>query len=141
MRIFLLWPDKRAELVTLLRALNTSPHELVYWMGQVGTESMNQPGTIFHSHLDAIDGIPPKGIDASKYDPPSAELIEKMRKTESIVVTMLDRTMNGKSVGERRHFYYELLGFWVGMFKEYKPEVLIFPVEPHGAHDYIPYEL
>ena len=141
MRVFLLWADKSAELVHLMKALNSAPHTLVYWLGQTGAEANNQPGVIFHPHTDANAGIPAKGVDTSAFEPPSKELIERLYKVESIVMTMLNRTMDAACVDERKHFYYELLRYWLGVIRAYKPDVLIFPVEPHGAYDYIAYEL
>src|SRR6185436_8343243 len=60
---------------------------------------------------------------------------------ESIILTMMNRLFDGMSVDERKHFYYKLLTYWLGVIKKYKPDVLVFPVEPHGPYDYLAYEL
>lgn len=141
MRIFLLWADRGKELAHLMRALNTAPNRLVYWLGQEGAEWNNQPGTIFHSHSDAANGIPPANVDTSDFAPPGEEIIRQLYKVESIILTMLNRSLDDKCVDERRHYYYQLLTYWLGVFKKYRPEILIFPVEPHGPYDYLAYEL
>lgn len=136
-----MWADKDKELAGLARALDTRPHELVYWLGYEGMESFNETKAIFHSHVDAAQGIPAKGVDTSDFEPPGADIISDLYRVESVILTMMNRTFDGGCVDERRHLYYQLLQYWLGVFKKYRPEVIIFPVEPHGVYDYLVYEL
>lgn len=116
-------------------------HDVVYWLGYDGRNTEAPTGTIFHSYRDAILAKPAKGVDVSDFLPPSSELIQKLYKTESLIMTMLNRFMDNQSVDERRHRYYEMLGYWLGVLKKYQPEVIIFSDVPHFFYDYLLYEL
>lgn len=141
MRVFLIWPDKDSRLVGLMKKLKEPPYELIYWLGHEYGEIFNQPGTIFHSHSDAARGLPPKGVGVSDFLPPDNEIIGKLYKVESMFLTMQIDASDKESVEEKRRIYYRLLRFWLGMFKKYCPEVLIFPILPHRTYDYLAYEL
>lgn len=136
-----MWADKDRELVTLMRALSTAPHTLVYWLGHSDAEANNLPGVIFHSHRDAGLALPARDVDTSDFSPPGEDIIKVFYNVESIVLTMMNRSLDKALVNERRHLYYEMLRYWLGVFKTYRPEIIIFPVEPHSIYDYIVYEL
>ena len=143
MRIFLIWPGRKAgaEFGDLISALNKRPHEIVYWVGASEKETFKPKNTIFHSCNDAMAVIPAKGVDISEFPPISEDLINKLYKTESVVLTMMNRMFGGKSIDERKHLYYEMLRYWLGVFNKYKPEFIIFPNTPHFVFNYVIYEL
>ena len=136
MKTFVIWADKSQGLVNLIRQLESHNHKVVYWLGYEGSDSDAPAGTIFHSYRDAILAKPSKGVDISEFPPPSSELIQKLYKTESLIMTMLNRFMDNQSVDERRHRYYEMLGYWLGVLKKYQPEVIIFSDVPHFFYDF-----
>src|SRR3989344_1812448 len=44
-------------------------------------------------------------------------------------------------VDERKHLYYEMLSYWWGVVKKFRPECIIFTTVPHTVYDYLLYEL
>lgn len=141
MRIFLIWPGKEPELIGLMRKLKEPPYELIYWLGHDYAGALNQTGTIFHSHRDAAFGLPAYGVDTSDFLPPGEEIINKLYKVESIFLTMQANLGCKGNLEEWRHLYYRLLQYWLGIFKKYRPEALIFPTLPHCTYNYLAYEL
>ena len=136
-----MWADKDQELARLMRTLNTPPYELVYWVGYPGMEVFNLPGVVFHSHSNAGRAQPALGVDTSSFAPPGEDIIKALHNVESLVLTMMNRALDRASVDERRHKYYDMLRYWLGVFEKYKPEMIIFSVEPHSVYDYLVYEI
>ena len=124
-----------------MRTLKIHGHEVVYWLGYDGGEVDTPAGAIFHSHSDASRALPARGVDASEFSPPGEDLIAKLHKTESILLTMMNRAFDRLSVDERRRVYYRMLRYWTGMLRAHRPDVIIFPALPHAADDYLLYEL
>ena len=116
-------------------------HDVVYWLGYEGRDSEAPPGTTFHSYEDALLGRPASALASLELEPPGAELIKKFYRLESLVLTMMNRIADDKCVDERRHLYYKMLSYWLGVLKKYQPEAIIFPVPPHFAYDFVIYEL
>jgi len=141
MRLFLIWPDSGPEINSLIAELEKHAHKLIYWVGAPAGEKDKPAGTIFHSYVDAFVGRPAPDIDPDEFMPPGAELIKKMQKTESLILSMMNRGFDKLCVDERRHIYYELLRYWYGVLEKFKPEVIIFPITPHFTYDYLIYEL
>ncbi len=141
MRLFLIWPDKSQGVINLISALEERGHKVVYWLGYEGSDPDAPAGTIFHSYRDAILAKPANGVGVSDFLPPSPELIAKLYKTESLILTMLNRFMDNQCVDERRHRYYEMLRYWHGVLKKYQPDLIIFSILPHYGYDYLLYEL
>ncbi len=141
MRILLSWADASSEIAELMQELKSHSHEVVYWIGHEGGERYKLPETIFHFYQDAIDAKPTIGVSGSNFNPPGKDLLEKLHKTESLVLTMMNRLFDRSCVDERRHIYYNMIQYWLGVLNEYKPEIIIFPNMPHFVYDFIIYEL
>ena len=141
MRIFIIWPFEKPETHLLFSELEKNSHEIVYWVGNRKDEKYKSAKTIFHDHYDAWVGVPPKELAEERFDPPAEELINKMYRTESIILTMMNKHFEGKCVDERKNLYYDMLGYWHGVLNKLKPEAIIFSRPPHPAHSYIIYEL
>ncbi len=122
--------------------------EISYWTGQkrffdeVSSSRADFPNTIFHNSLQAVKGIPAKGVDSSKYDPPSADLIDEMLECESLTISMMTR-LDWKRISflKKKHLYYKYLQYWEGVIKEFKPEAIIFRSVPHAAYNFVLYSL
>lgn len=143
MRVFLIWPEKQGDLDLriLISALERGGHTLLYFVGYTGSETIAPPETVFHSYIDAIAAKPASHVDVSSFPPLGAEVIKKFYRTESIVLTMMNRLFDRVCVDERRRTYYEMLRYWLGVFETYKPEAVIFPNMPHFVFDYIIYDI
>lgn len=147
MRLFLFWPNKYSNLSIVIQGLKNAGHEVSYWVGNNGAiELPKEPppflgGTIFHDHYDAWTGIPAEGIDPLEFPPAGRDLIDKMMKTESIVLTMMTKKFDTFGIDERKILYYKMLGYWHGVIEKFKPDAVIFSTIPHTVYDYIVYEL
>ena len=129
----------------LISALKDAGHEVPYWVGAVdkngaGVEGMVE-GMVVHSYWDARNNIPPRGIDAAEFSPPEKSLIKELSEAESIILTMMNKHFDWMCVDERKHLYYNMLGYWNGVFKRYRPDVVIFSLIPHAPFNYVVYAL
>ncbi len=142
MRIFLTYNITASEVtnLTLLKPRGQS-NKIVYWMGWPEGEKYKPSETIFHNVLDATRGIPAKGIDISEFPPPGKDLIEQLHKVESLILTMMNRRPGMLSTDERKHLYYNMLQYWYGILKKYKPDIIIYQAIPHDICSYLIYEL
>lgn len=141
MRIFLIWADYIKNTEYLISELEKRSHEVVYWVGLADGNEDKISGAVFHEHNAAWAGTPPKDVDISEFPPAGKDLIEKLYKTESLVLTMMNKRFGGMCVDERKHLYYNMLGYWLGAIKKYKPDAIIFPIVPHTVYNYIIYAL
>jgi len=141
MRIFLIWDDKNSEITNSVLRLNEQPNKIVYWIGGQEINKNKFPETIFHNDLDALRGIPAQGVDTSEFTPPGKELIDKLHKVESLILTMMNMKLDELCTDKRKHLYYNMLQYWCGVFKKYKLEVIIFGNIPHDTCSYLIYEL
>lgn len=140
MRLFLIWADEYEKIAKLILALQAKGHKILYWVGW-GDGEGKIPGAVFHEHNDAWEGIPAEGVNINEFPPPGQNLIERFYKTESLILTMMNKKFDRKCVDERRHIYYNMLRYWYGVLKKYKPDVIIFPVIPHTVYNFILYQL
>lgn len=140
MRLFVLWSgmDLARSVVSGLKAAG---HEVVYWVGNKNGYSNDFPEIIFHDHFDAWNGKPAPALSDTEFEPASPELISRFHKTESIILTMMNKRFDWMGTDERKHFYYEMLSYWSGVLKKYRPEAVIFDTVPHTVYDYLLYEL
>src|SRR3989344_3197980 len=141
MRIFLIWADESPEIINLILELKKRGHEVPYWVGTGAGDRSAIPDTVYHEHYAAWAGNPALGVDINEFPPPGKELIEKMYKTESIILTMMNKKFDALGVDERRHIYYNMLRYWQGVLKKYKPEAVVFSTIPHTVYDYVIFEL
>lgn len=121
--------------------LKSRSHDVVYWVGRKGNGEENFPDIIFHDHYDAWDGKPAPALASVDFDPPSRELIERLHKAESLILTMMNKHFDWMGVDERRHVYYQMLSYWSGVIKKFKPDAVIFSYIPHTVYDYLLFEL
>src|SRR3989344_5702951 len=144
MKLLLVWPDKGQEFVNLISELKKHNHEIVYFVGSEGADEFKPPEAIFHFYGDAMNGKPAPGVDVSNFLPPGTDLIEKLYRTESLTLIMLNNAvpMIPKiEVNRRKHFYYHLVSYWFGVLKKYQPEALILSYIPHNSYDFVLYSL
>lgn len=141
MKIFLIWPARDPHMKTLISGLEKGGCKVVYWVCHPTSEKDAFEGVVMHYYVDAMLGLPPKGIDIFEFSPPSLKILDKFYRVESVVLTMMNRTVAGWGTDERKHLYYTMLGYWLGVFEKHKPDAVIFPISPHFAYDYVIYEL
>lgn len=140
MRIFLIGLSRVHGTEYLISELEKRSHEIIYWVGSA-EENNNKFKGIFHEHYAAWAGAPAQGVDISEFPPPSKEWIKKLQEEESIILTMMNKRFGHLCVDEKRHLYYNMLQYWRGVIKKYKPDVIIFPTLPHTVYNYIIYIL
>ncbi|HEY4521712.1 MAG TPA: hypothetical protein VJH05_01065 [Candidatus Paceibacterota bacterium] len=142
MKIFLIWAAEYKEIEYLMRKLKNGGHEIAYWVGtSVAGGEENLKNTVFHNHYSAWVGNPAEGIDINDFPPPGKELIERMYKTESTILTMMNKKFNNLCVDERRHIYYQMLRYWQGVLKKYQPDAIVFSVTPHTVYDFVIFKI
>ena len=141
MRLFLVWTEKGAAMGHLISELQKNGHEIVYWLGYDGADEFKSPKTIFHSYRDAIEVKPASGVDVSTFLPPEKDLLEKLYEAESLTLTMLNLFFFKDSVSERKHRYYKMVWYWLGVLKKYQPDALVLSYIPHYSYDFVLYSL
>jgi len=141
MKILLVWPTPQPEIAVLIEELTNAGHEIVYWVGYHAVSHLTPKDAVFHDHYDAWDGKPAKALKDTSFPPSSLELIERLYRTESIVLSMMDKRYDKASVNERKHIYYSMLSYWSGVLDTFKPDAVIFAIVPHTVYNYILYEL
>lgn len=141
MKILLLCDTKGTKAKDLIRGLENESHKIVYWVGSQGGETDCPSGCVFHSSSDALLGLAAKNIDILEFNPIGKNLIEKLYKTESLILTMMNAKYDNLCVSERKHLYYEMLRYWYGVLNKYKPDVILHGLIPHAAHTFLIQEL
>jgi len=141
MKILLVWPTPQPEIEVLIKELTNAGHEIVYWVGYHSVSHLTPKGAIFHDHYDAWDGKPANALKGASFPPPSLELIERLYRTESIVLSMMDKHYDTAPVNERKHIYYSMLSYWTGVLDAVNPDAVVFAIVPHTVYNYILYEL
>lgn len=140
MRLLVVWPEKNIETVKMLQTLQKQ-HEVLYWIGYEGSDLDAPPGCIFHSYRDAILAKPPNGIDDSQFAPPDTDILSQLLDTESVILTMMNSFALYKNADERKHLYYHLIRYWLGVIKKYQPEAIVLAYVPHYIYDYVIFAL
>ncbi|HUT96470.1 MAG TPA: hypothetical protein VMW82_02805 [Candidatus Paceibacterota bacterium] len=141
MKILLLYDTKGSKAKNLMLELEKNSNKIIYWVGAPGGEIDNLPESIFHSSSDALLGLPAKNINISEFAPPSNNLIEKLYRTESLILTMMNAKYDNLRTSERKHLYYEMLRYWYGILNKYKPDVVLHGLIPHAVHTFLIQEL
>ncbi|OGF63359.1 hypothetical protein A2662_02645 [Candidatus Giovannonibacteria bacterium RIFCSPHIGHO2_01_FULL_45_33] len=143
MKLFLIFASKYSESREMLSVFKKNGHEILYWVytDMDGNAREEMKGTICHNHYAAWAGNPAEGVDINEFAPPGKDLIEKMYKVESLVLTMMNKKFDTRCVDDRRHVYYGMLQYWKGILDKYKPDAIIIPVVPHTVYNFILYEL
>ncbi len=140
MKIFLLWSYKDPEAINSILKLRKQPNKIVYWMGGRNRDKDKFPETVFYVSSN-VPGIPAKDIDISEFPPPGKDLIKQLHKVESLILTMMNTKLDKLRTDERKHLYYNMLQYWYGVLKKYKPDIIIHDAIPHDACSYLIYEL
>ena len=140
MRLFFIWTDMGLA-KGIIPKLKAESHNVVYWVGLKGNGEENFPDIIFHDHFDAYDGKPAPALASTEFEPASPELTSRFQDAESLILTMMNKRFGWMGVDERKHLYYEMLSYWWGVVKKFRPECIIFTTVPHTVYDYLLYEL
>lgn len=140
-KIFLIWADGQPEIIKMISNLEKKGHKVVYWVGNGNPDLSRIQHIIYHDHYAAWAGTPAEGIDPSDFPPPGKDLIDSFHKTESIIMSMMNKKFDTLCVDERRHIYYKMLRYWHGVIKKFSPDVIIFPSIPHTVYNYLISEL
>ena len=121
MKTFLFWPDHREEYIEVAEDLQRKGNDIIYWVCSSGYEQRLQgrfPKTVFHRERDALEGRPAKNFEEKNFPPANRNLIEKFHGTESVVLSMMNKHFDTTCTDERKHIYYQILGYWDGIFKK-----------------------
>ena len=119
-------------------------HEIQYWVRMENHFAVYREefeGTFFQDYLDAIQGIPARGIDLYKYEPWSAHDIAAYGDIESEYMTMADKLHPHWSVNQRKDLYFDLLRYWGGILDEFKPDCIVILGVPHHEYDFVLYKI
>lgn len=119
---------------------------IVYWIAgpELGDDKKQRfPNTIFHGTIDAIKGIPENSCKNLPLLPIDKKILDSLALHQSDALIMMDRLDPGDTLtfDERRELYYYHLGYWGAILKEFKPDVVVFPVMPHVIYNYVLYLL
>lgn len=122
--------------------------EILYWTGarkhfhEISKDKVNFPNVVFHDQTKALQCVPAEGIDASKFFPPSADLLKDLLECESTVLTMMTRfDFKNMPLIKKKHLYYKHVQYWNGLINKMKPDVIIFTDIPHFVYNYVLYSL
>ena len=143
MKLFLIgWSGKDFGLAEVARRLQNTGHKIIYWTcSDKEINLVDFPDTIFHKHLDALEGRPAPALLNEKFNPPGEELLHNLSKTESTVITMMNKHFENWQVEERKHFYRHYVGYWHHILTKFKPDAVIYPTIPHTVYDFVIYSL
>lgn len=141
MKLFLIWPQKGDALGALIAMLTEAGHAISYFVGHTGAVAYAPKGAVFHDYTDAMNALPTKDVDANEFPPPDVEVLSKLYRVESLVLSMMDRLYPHYGVHERKRMYVSMVRYWLGVLQKHTPDLVIFPNLPHFAYDYVVYEL
>lgn len=119
-------------------------HEIVYWIRMEHIALLDKskfPGTIFHNYQDAVNGIPPKEIDASAFAPWSRNDIIAFSEWETEILSMMDKWYPEWPVNQRKDFYNDLLRYWGGVLDQCAPDCVVFNAPPHQMFNFVLYAI
>ena len=119
--------------------------EICYLMGRKNRERASKifPNTVYHSKGDIRDNRVPDGCKAVKPSPLDKPLLTSLSYHESIFLKMMDRqNFNGAlTYFERISTYHSQIMYWKGVLEHFKPDVVVYRIEPHVTHEYALYAL
>lgn len=120
--------------------------DILYWTGckadfdKFSLDKDNFPDVIFHSTFDALTGEPAPGINMSKFDPPSADLLRELSECEPIALNMMNRfDYYNMSLDQKRNLYFKYIQYWRGVLTTLKPDAILFSDVPHAVYNYVLY--
>jgi hypothetical protein len=131
----------------LARRLHTEyGMEPCYWVGKRVFEPLVRasfPEAVFHARTDAIRGIPPAFCRDLPQRPLDAAFFSEYGSVLITAGKMMDRLDPGGGFRyeERTRLFETQARYWRGVLEHFKPDLVLFPVQPHTVYDYIIYEL
>ena len=143
-KIFLVWAGDKEETTRMIEELRRNKCEVMYlWSDE--KKDLEIPGVVYHNMVAMRRGIPALGINMNSFPPPGVALLEKLYKTESLVLTMMNRRVEYGGhvmvVDEKKRLYYDLVRYLQGILNLFKPDAIVFPYFPHGPFPLILYSL
>ena len=119
--------------------------EICYLIGRKKTERVSKlfPDTVYHSKGEIRDNLAPDGCQPVKLSPLDKPLLSSLSYHESIFLKMMDRqNFNGAlTYFERISTYHSQIMYWKGVLELFKPDVVVYRIEPHVTHEYALYAL
>ncbi|HXG87659.1 MAG TPA: hypothetical protein VNJ02_04920 [Vicinamibacterales bacterium] len=123
-------------------------HDLtpVYWIGKrvfAPVVRLTFPTAVFHARTDAIRGIPPAACRDLPQRPLDAAFFAEYASVLITAGKMMDRLDPGDGFRyeERTRLFEVQARYWRGVLEHFRPDIVLFPVQPHTVYDYIIYEL
>jgi hypothetical protein len=133
------WLDVAAKL------RNNYSWDICYLIGRKNKERASKlfPNTVYHSKGEIRDNLVPDGCKAVKPSPLDKPLLASLSYHESIFLKMMDRqNFNGAiTYFERISTYHSQIMYWKGVLEHFKPDVVVYRIEPHVTHEYALYAL
>ena len=119
--------------------------EICYLIGRKNREKALKlfPNTVYHSKADVRGNRVPDGCEAIKPSPLDKSLLTSLSYHESIFLKMMDRqNFNGAlTYYERISTYHSQIMYWKGVLEHFRPDVVVYRIEPHVSHEYALYAL
>jgi hypothetical protein len=119
--------------------------DICYIIGRKNREKALKlfPNTVYHSKVKIRDNLAPVGCEAIKPSPLDIPLLTSLAYHESIFLKMMDRqNYNGAlTYYDRISTYHSQIMYWKGVLEHYKPDVVVYRIEPHVSHEYALYAL
>ncbi|MDP3935324.1 MAG: hypothetical protein Q8Q46_03870 [Candidatus Giovannonibacteria bacterium] len=143
MRLFFInWSGKKLGMMDVVKKIKEN-HTVLY-LTSTDLSNINKsdfPDTILHDHSEALNGIRAEKLAGENFAPPGEGLLKKMYETESIVLTMMNKHFEEKTVSERKFLYLKYVGYWDAVLQRYRPDAIVFPTTPHTVYDFVIYAL
>lgn len=122
--------------------------EICYWLGKAEMQAHLSPllanqNFVFHISEEAIRGLPAPALADLPLAALDSQELERYSPHQNHVLTMMDRMDLGYtfSYSERMQLYYRYLSYWLAVLQHMKPDLVVFPISPHVAYDYVLYFL
>lgn len=136
MRLFFIgWAENRSELVDVSEELEKNGHQIVYWVRNeepVAVDHSRFPNTVFHSYHEARNGIPSPEILCDQFPYPAPVLLKELASTELLVLSMMNKIYPGVSVSERQQIFIQFVRYWLGVIRQFNPDLIFFNTTPHA---------
>jgi hypothetical protein len=143
-RAIFLWNGPNEEAIYMVEEFRKRGIDIVYLLINEA-HNLEIPGVVVHYIKDAHRWKPAVGINADSFDPPSQELLTKLYRTESLIMTMMNRRTplahQPPAVDEKKRMYFEAVRYWNGVIRDIKPDILIAPHIPHSVPTFVLYSI
>ena len=119
--------------------------EICYFVGSKQREKVLKlfPNVVFHTKSEIRKNLVPEGCKTVLPSPLDKPLLSSLSDYESIFLKMMDRqNYDGiLSYHKRIYTYHFQIMHWKGVLEHFRPDIVVFRVEPHVSHDYSLYAL